>query len=117
MGCSFLHPILFNILINSTMKISLVIGEWGARLPRHNKPSGKLLTPTIAEAKLMVTAFTSHLEKRGINDGYCWMYDNSFYLNSKGMPASFYTPVELFIVNNKSTHDLFKVNKSFSKMD
>ena len=79
---------------SENIKIPLVIGEWGARLPRHNKPSGKLLTPTIAEAKLMVTEFTSHLEKRGISGWYYWMYDNSFCVNPKGMPASFYTPVE-----------------------
>jgi hypothetical protein len=76
------------------IKIPLVIGEWGARLPRHSKPSGELLTPTIEDVKIMVTEFTSHIEKRGIS-GWCyWMYDNSFCLNPEENHASFYTPVE-----------------------
>jgi transposase-like protein len=76
------------------IKIPLVIGEWGARLPRHTKPSGTLLTPTIEDVKFMVTEFTSHIEKRGISGWIYWMYDNSFCLNPEENHASFYTPVE-----------------------
>jgi len=91
------------------IKIPLVIGEWGARLPRHGKPSGELLTPTIAEAKIMVTEFTSHIEKRGIS-GWCyWMYDNSFCLSPEENHASFYTPVEFPELNESLEANELKV--------